>query len=390
MKLVFCIAGTINYGGMERVLSQRVNYFVEKFGYDITIITTENDSKVYKNKSPFFYFSPKIKIIDIGIKYADFFEQNNGEGIYNFIKRQIKLKKIRKKHLLLLNENLKNIKPDILVCMGQHDRVIGSKVSFPCKKILENHFNKQFFTQELENKNFFGRIKSLGKTYMEYSNIKKYDEFLVLTDEDKKAWGNEKIKVISNPLSFVSEKVSNCKNKKIISVGRLSNEKGFDILIEVWKKVREKHKDWILEIYGEGYLRKELQDKIDSLNLRNTLILKGNEKDIKAKYLENSVYVMSSRFEGFGMTLIEAMSCGLPLVSFDCPYGPRKIIKNGENGFLVKFGNINEMAEKINYLIENEDKRIEMGKKSKELSYDYSEEKIMNQWKELFENLVKR
>lgn len=389
MKLVFCIAGTINFGGMERVLSQRVNYFVENFGYDITIVTTENNSKIYKNKTSFFNFDSRIKIIDLGVKYADFFDQTKGEGSYKFIKRQIKLRKLRKKHLLLLNKIIKEIRPDILVCMGQHDRAIGLKVSFPCKKILENHFNKQFLIQEVKNQNIFKKLKSLCKAYIEYQNIKKYDEFIVLTEEDKKAWGKEKIKVMSNPLSFISKESSKCENKKVISVGRLSQEKGFDILIDVWQRVNKKHPDWNLEIYGEGYLRKELQEKIDYLNLTENIFLKGNEKNIKSKYLNSSIYVMCSRFEGFGMTLIEAMACGLPLVSFDCPYGPRNIVKDNVNGFLCKLGNINEMVDKINYLIENKEKRMEMGKKSKELSFYYSENKIMNQWKELFENLLK-
>ena len=198
------------------------------------------------------------------------------------------------------------------------------------------------------------------------------------------------MRVIYNFLDCIPRKNSNCKNKKIISVGRLEYQKGFDILIDVWKKVDEKHSDWVLEIYGEGSLRKELQDKIDSLNLTDSLILKGSEKNIQSKYLESSIYMMSSRYEGMPMVLLEAMSCGLPLVSFDCPCGPKDIIKDGENGFLVKFGNIEEMAKKINYLIENEDKRIDMGKKAKELSYNYLKEKIMNQWKELFENLSDR
>ena len=384
MKLVFCIAGTINGGGMERVLSQRANYLVEKFAYDITIITTENNSEIYKNKSQFFYYNPKIKMIDLGIKYSDIFREN-----LNFLERQIKLKKLKNRHLNLLNEAIIKIKPDILISLGDVDRDISYKVSFPCKKILENHFTKQLFTDELESNNFFTRLKQQYKMYKEYSNIKRYDEFLVLTEEDKKDWGDSKIKVINNPLSFDSKEISSCKNKKIISVGRLTKQKGFDILIDVWKKVREKHSDWILEIYGEGNLKKELQSKIDSLNLTDSLLLKGSEKNIQSKYLEGSIYVMSSRYEGFGMVLIEAMSCGLPLVSFDCPCGPKDIIKDGENGFLIKFGNIEQMIEKINYLIENEDKRIEMGKKSKKLSYNYSEEEIMNQWKELFENLLK-
>ena len=382
MKLVFCTPQIIGSGGVERVLAQRLNYFVEKFGYDVTVITTENNSIIYENKPPFFYFNSKIKIIDLKISYTNVLN-------CNFIKKKIKINLLKSNHLKKLNAIVNEIKPDILISLGDIDRTISYKVNYSCKKILEHHVSKKYFTGELTANNFFDKLKVTYREYREKQYLNKYDEFLVLTEEDKKAWGDERIKVINNPLPFDSEEVSNCKNKKIISIGRLDEQKGFDILIDVWKKVNAKHPDWILEIYGEGSLRKKLQEKINLLNLEDSLILKGNEKNIQLKYLENSIYVMSSRYEGMPMVLLEAMSCGLPLISFDCPYGPKDIIKDGENGFLVKFGNIDKMAEKINYLIENEDKRIEMGKKSKELSYNYSEEKIMNQWKELFENLLK-
>lgn len=381
MKLVFCTPQIIGSGGVERVLAQRLNYFVEKFGYDVTVITTENNSIIYENKPPFFYFNSKIKIIDLRINYIDVLS-------CSFIKNKIKINLLKSNHLKRLNTIVNEIKPDILISLGDVDRNITYKSNYKCKKILEHHVSKKCFTGELTKNNFLDKLKIKYREYREKSYITKYDKFLVLTEEDKQAWGDERIKVVNNPLPFDSEEVSNCKNKKIISIGRLDEQKGFDILIDVWKKVNTKHPDWILEIYGEGSLRKKLQEKIDLLNLEDSLILKGNEKNIQSKYLENSIYVMSSRYEGFGMVLIEAMSCGLPLISFDCPCGPKDIIKDGENGFLVEFGNIEEMAEKINYLIENEDKRIKMGKKSKELSYNYSEEKIMNQWKELFKNLL--
>lgn len=381
MKLVFCTPQIIGSGGVERVLAQRLNYFVEKFGYDVTVITTENNSIIYENKPLFFYFNSKIKIIDLRINYIDVLS-------CSFIKNKIKINLLKSNHLKRLNTIVNEIKPDILISLGDVDRNITYKSNYKCKKILEHHVSKKCFTGELTKNNFLDKLKIKYREYREKSYITKYDKFLVLTEEDKQAWGDERIKVVNNPLPFDSEEVSNCKNKKIISIGRLDEQKGFDILIDVWKKVNAKHPDWILEIYGEGSLRKKLQEKIDLLNLEDSLILKGNEKNIQSKYLENSIYVMSSRYEGFGMVLIEAMSCGLPLISFDCPCGPKDIIKDGENGFLVEFGNIEEMAEKINYLIENEEKRIEMGKKSKELSCNYSEEKIMKQWKELFENLL--
>lgn len=382
MNLLFCISGTKNSGGMEKVLSQRLNYLVEHFNYDITIVTTENNNLKFRNKENFFYFDPKIKIIDLGINYFDY-------SNLNFIEKNF-MKKIKSyTHLRKLNKIVNKIKPDILVSLGGIDRFISYKINFSCKKILEHHFDKITFTGERKFNSFFTKIIGIYGDYREKKLIDKYDEFLVLTEDDKIAWKNNKIKVINNPLPFDSKRVSNCKNKKIMSVGRLEFVKGFDILIDIWKKVSVKYPDWILEIYGEGSERENLQNKINKLGLEKSFLLKGTIKNIQEKYLESSIYVMSSRHEGMPMVLLEAMSCGLPLISFDCPCGPKSIIKDGENGFLVKFGDIDGMTQKINFLIEIENKRIEMGKKSKELSYNYSQDKIMNEWKELFNNLLK-
>lgn len=386
MKIVFCIANTINPSGMERVLSQRVNYLVEKYGYNITIITIENNSKRFKNKSPYFYFNKNIKMIDLNISHSDFNEKIQKN---NYFIRRIKYYNLKKQHFKKLNKVIQEIKPDVLVALGDTDREFCYKVDYDCKKILEHHFNKEYFIGKKDNNTFFEKLKVIYRNYRETKLIDKYDRFLVLTNEDREKWKDDRVMVINNPLSFESKEISKLKNKKIISVGRLEEVKGFDILIDIWKKVVEKHNDWILEIYGEGSLRNELQNKIDNLKLTNNLFLKGICNDIQNKYLDSSLYIMTSRYEGFGMVLIEAMACGLPLISFNCPCGPSEIIKNKENGFLINMGNIDEMVEKINLLIENEELRKKIGKKLKELSYNYSEDKIMNQWKELLEDLVK-
>ena len=141
MKLLFCISGTVNAGGMERVLSQRVNYLVDKFGLYITIVTTENNSILFKNKENFFYFNPKVKIIDLGIKYLDC-------SNYSFFKRQF-LKKFKSIiHLKKLDKVVNDIKPDVLVSVGDLERHIAYKVNYPCKKIIEHHFDKKTFTGE--------------------------------------------------------------------------------------------------------------------------------------------------------------------------------------------------------------------------------------------------
>ena len=176
-------------------------------------------------------------------------------------------------------------------------------------------------------------------------------------------------------------------NKNVIAVGRYSHQKGFDLLVEAWSVVAKKHPDWILNVYGDGD-RTELQNKIDELNLTKSFIANEKTDAIIQKYLESSIFVLSSRYEGFGLVLIEAMNCGVPPVSFACPTGPKDIITHGEDGILVENGNIEQLAEKICYLIENEDVRKKMGRNARENVKKFKKEIIMDQWKKLFEMLI--
>ena len=384
MKIVFCTSLTTTIGGMERVLSQRVNYLIDKYNYDIYIITTEDSSKKIKKQDSHFFFNPKIKIIDLSIKYNDLSQENN------FIKRKNKVKILKKKHLFELNKIVSELKPDIIVSLGCMERFVVYKIDYQCKKILEHHISKKVFTGEIGFKNIFiEKLKVVYRNYREKRLINKYDKFLVLTEEDKKDWNDERIKVIPNPLPFYHEEFSKCESKKIISVGRLDSQKGYDILIDVWNIISKKYPDWILEIYGEGPERENLQNKINKLGLEKSFLLKGAVKNIQDKYLESSIYVMSSRYEGMPMVLLETMACGLPAVSFDCPCGPKDIIRDNEDGFLVSFGNIEQMAEKIEELILDGEKRKLFGKNARKNIQRYSQDKIMNQWKELFEELVR-
>ena len=364
-------------GGIGRVLSDRINYLIEKEDYEIYIIVMNQEGKEL-----FYLLNDKVKVIDLEIplmKKSNFII----DYIKNIFRRKIYKEKIEK--------IIEKEKPDILVSLGDSETAFLHKIKVDSniKRIREYHFNKNFRFLK-ESLSFIDKLRAYRMKRIEENNLKYYNQTIVLTNEDKKNWNDERIKVIPNPLPFYPEEFSKCENKKIISVGRLSYEKGYDILIDVWNIISKKYPDWILEIYGEGSERENLQNKINKLGLEKSFLLKGATKDIQDKYLESSIYVMSSRYEGMPMVLLEAMACGLPAVSFDCPCGPKDIIKNNEDGFIVKFGNIEQMAEKIEELIIDEEKRKLFGKNARKNVQRFSQDKIMNQWKELYENIYNK
>lgn len=366
MKLMYCLNSLKIKGGLERVLSERANYMVKNFNYDIVIITTDqNDEKLsYK-------LDEKIKIIDLKINY--FKNDNKNIVLKHFfnIKRYIF-------HWKKIIEIIKKEKPNYIISFGYEDKMILSFLKKQSFKLI-----REFHIAKYDKSN---SIVNIFKNILNNNLLKKYDKYVTLTLDDKSLRKDNKTIVINNPLTNIPLESSKCKNKKIISVGRLEHQKGYDILIDVWKIISKKYPDWILEIYGEGRERNKLQEKINILGLEKTFLLKGVTENIQDKYLESSIYVMSSRFEGFGLVLIEAMSCGLPVVSFDCPCGPKEIIKNNEDGFLIKFSDIEVMAEKIEYLILNEEKRKLFGKNARNNVQRFSQKNIMYQWKELFED----
>ena len=359
MKILYLTNDISVLGGIEKVLQIKVNYFSNKYNYKIKIISQRN-----KYKENFFNIDKNVETQCLGIKIVN-----------NFIIRHIQ----KIKYFFYLKKILQEKEFDIIITTGT---ILDSFLIFLKKYILikEFHVSKNN-TLNSNKKNFF-------KQKIENFYLSKYTKIIILTDEDKINWKLSNVEVIHNPLIFYSKKFSKCENKKLISVGRLVKQKGYDILIDVWNIISKKYPDWILEIYGEGSERENLQNKINKLGLEKSFLLKGIEKNIRDKYVESSIYVMSSRHEGMPMVLLEAMACGLSVVSFDCSCGPKDIIKDNEDGFLVKFGDIEQMAEKIEELIVNESKRKLFGKNARINVQRFSQDKIMNQWKKLFEDLM--
>ncbi|MBO5058160.1 MAG: glycosyltransferase family 4 protein [Prevotella sp.] len=378
MKIAYIYTALTSFGGVDRILTIKANYFAEHMGYDVYIIT---DSQA--GRPPVFPLSPKVHHIDLE---TDFDEQYH----YGIIKRFLCYRRLMKRYRQRLEKTLYEIKPDIVSTTCGRDLDFLTEIKDGSKKIGESHIAKQYCRNFhlMEARGGIYKIVARYWRWKQEKAIKKLDALVVLTNHDAESWKSVKqATVIPNPISITNTQTSTCRNKRVISVGRLSEQKGFDMLIDTWKIVGKKHPDWELNIYGEGELKDSLERKIKDKNISYSLHLCGPAKNITEKYAESSIYVMSSRFEGFGLVLVEAMACGLPCVSFDCPHGPAEIIRNGENGILVENGNIDALAKAIDDLIINEEKRIAMGKKSHELVQKYSQGNIMKMWIELFNKL---
>lgn len=371
MKIVYSINGTYNSGGMEKVLCHKANYFSEKLGYEVTIITTEQ-----KGRPNFFNFSNKIKFIDLGINYDD----DNNKNIFIRLYQSYKKRKI---HFFKLMQVLEIIKPDICISMFDRDFSFLYKIKDGSKKILEFHFCKKM--KVIEQRNIIMKVIQYFRINTWGNIVKKYDKFVVLTEEDKNDWGKLKnIAVIPNSISLTSNEQAKLQNKNILSIGRASYQKGFDLLLKAWAQSTKKHQDWQLTIVGGGN-KDYMMDLIKKLRIGNNVILKQPTTEISKEYLNASIYVMSSRYEGLPMVLIEALNYGLPIVSFACPCGPKDVIGDNIGGILVeKKYNIKELSCAINRVIENKEERLKMGDEAVKKAQFYSEKIIMKRWTELF------
>ena len=374
-KIVYCTPALYMAGGVERVLTIKANYFAEKYDYDITIILTEG-----KDKKPFYPLSEKVKVINLDINFEELWNCSFLRKICVYIKKQRLYKKA-------LQFELMRIRPDITISMLRREINFITKIKDGSRKIGELHINRANY----RNFNEKGIIKSVFSWFWMrslVSNLRKLDKLVVLTDYDKKAWKElNNVVTIPNPLSFESAIKSPLTSKRIIAVGRYSHEKGYDLLLRAWAKVQVQCRDWQLVIFGDG--DRTLCDKLmDEQNInRNNCILNGRTQDVQKEYIASSIAVCSSRFEGFGLAIVEAMACGLPVVSFDCPWGPRSIISDGEDGILVENGNVEGLTQALISLIEQLERRKEMAENAVRNVQRYNMEQIAHKWKTLFDSI---
>ena len=337
---------------------------LKKYGYNVIIVSTDKPS------------SAKLHFnVASGIKCYSLKS--------NRIERKLsRMPIVNQLWLLKYKAILKLHKIQVVIDVDVHNSLITTQVvdKKDVRIISWDHFN-------------YGRFLTWKKKdALHDCFINKINKLVVLTKSDeqdyivKEGIPSSLVAQIYNPSPIDANCYFEHSSKKVLAIGRFTEQKGFDLLVEAWSKVEKKNNDWVLEIVGDGYGRNEIEDKIKSLGLKN-IIISPFTKDIRKKYEEASIYVLSSRYEGLGLVLLEAMSMSLPIISFNCPKGPQEVIDDGINGFLIPPLDTNLLADKLCQLMENEHQRQEMGKNGYIKSGEFKMDNITTQWVNLLESI---
>ena len=361
MRLAYCIHALNLSGGIERVVTTKANYLADVLGYEVHIITARQ-----KGRKDFFRLSEKIVRHDL--------DANDRVFLFKYRKR--------------LGALLGTIRPDITISVCDNSLYAVTDCRDGSMKVGEFHFSHEKFLMKYGT-NAFGRLYASYRTRKLEKAVKRLDCFVVLTKADKSDWEKVRpnVEQIYNPLSFAPEEPSPLSRKRCVAAGRLESQKNFKDLITAWKTVDSAHPDWTLSIFGKGSQKEALENQIKAEGLSGKVILEGNTSDMRKELLDSSCLVMSSRFEGFPMILLEALATGLPIVSYDCPKGPSEIITTGVNGYLAKVGDTVELAQGICDIISDDALRRHFGSASMRRSEDFTLEKTMERWDSLFKKI---
>ena len=376
MRIVYCTNSVAGFGGIELVTLAKCNALAAIEGNDVWLIVACPKGRLAISQNE------RVHLISLGI---DHFDHDWALPRLKRWKRLLKYRALEKKKL---QEVVSHIHPDVIISTGSNEKKMLPQLRLSHRPVLivEQHQASNLGSIWSPVDRFISFVSS-----MEYKLFyrHRFDQVIVLTSEAKRRYSHrEKVTVIPNPMIWEHHRNANLTTTKAISVGRLDTMKNHAALIRIWAIIKQTHPDWVLDIYGDGPQKAALERLINQYGLQDLVFLKGLSNDIISKMSEASIFAFTSLGESFGMVLIEAMSCGLPVVAFDCPDGPKEIITDGQDGYLIPLNDESEMVKKICLLIECNDLRRKMGANAKEKSRQYSMDVIIDKYMTLFTTLL--
>ena len=369
MRILYVTDALAIWGGLERVLVEKAYYLAAHDGYEVFMLT------ICQGGHPFpFPLDNKVTLVDLNIPFYSQYQ-------YSGIRRLLALMRLHRACCKSLRRQLNDINPDVIVCPRIEFVNDICKVKGDIPLVFESH--SSFWTSRFEGA---GLLRRLHTWWMNLS-AKRVQAVVALTEGDAAEWRkvSKSVFVIPDICKLNGEEVKSEKwgGKSVVFVGRLSRQKDIGSLLAIWQMVRQRHSDWQLFVYGEkGDIEESLWQQLQEDS--NGITVFPPTSDILNVYRQHAMLLLTSRYEPFGMVLPEAMSSGLPVIAFDCPYGPADIITDGVDGFLVKDRDLRDFADKVCLLIENTDLCRQMGQAAIHSSQRYHADRIMPAWYELF------
>lgn len=373
MKVLYVFRSLAVWGGIERILVEKMNYLSKVFSYDVYMLTSDQGNHPIP-----YHLEDSVHFEDMNIRFHQKYQ-------YSFLRRVWVAKRLKRLYEKRLAERIRQIQPDIIICTtADHIDSLGKlKGSIPL--VAESH---SICLRTIENGNCWLRRKWYRYHYLKA--LSKVDVVVALTEGDAAEWRkvHPHVVVIPNMVHLNDGVTSKLENKRVIFVGRFDYQKQPMEMIRVWKKIHPMHPNWQLDIYGEGEQCKDLEDIARLLDMN--IVIHLPTEHIFDCYRESSILVSTSLFEPFGLVIPEAMSCALPIVSYDSPYGPASIISDGDNGFLINCGDIDTFARKVCLLMDSLELRSKMGTAGTIASRNYEPSRVMPLWIGLIHQLLNR
>ena len=372
MKILYIFRSLAVWGGIERILVDKMNWLASKEDIDVYMLTTDQGDHPIP-----YQVCNKVHIEDLGISFHRKYQ-------FGYLKRIVISYQMRHKYKNSLSDRINRIQPDVIVCTTADQIDIITEVKGRIPLVVESH---SICSRTIEKGKYavlrkYRRFKFLG-------SLSKTDCIVALTEGDAEEWRHfhHHVIVIPNMLHPCKVEPSSLTAKRVIWVGRFDYQKRAEVAIDIWKHVVNRYPNWSLDIYGEGEYESEIA--LMTSSTRNVFLHKPTSHIFDC-YSNSSILISTSLFEPFGLVIAEAMSCGLPVVAFDCPYGPAAIISDGVNGFLIPSDNMYYFADKLSLLIEDASLRKHMGQAALDSSDRFSADLVMPQWLALFDELSKK
>ena len=369
-------------GGAERVITDKANYLADE-GHQLMLVSYE------QGDHPLPYeLHPSVQYRDLDCRFFTLSKYSAPKHLYLYFR----LKKQFKNNLRSV---VHEFKPEVVVLASDWQTLMGTVIEsvYPVPVIAEFHNTYDYVMRKVGISEGWLKAKLTQLYYRQtIKNLGKCAQLVVLTDSDAREWRQHfnNVTVVPNPVTLYPDVIDDIPKDpgRIIYVGRFNHEKRIDRLITAFSMISDKYPDWHVDIFGDGNEKDNLLHQISKMNLEGRIVIHEPTKAIFDEYKRSEMLVLCSEHEASPLVLVEAMACGVPCVSMDCPNGPRDIIKNGKTGLLAENGNVSDMSAKIEWMIIHENERKEMGQVAREFAATRQLHVVMTEWKRLYSSCI--